>query len=203
MNKIACYGASNTYGFDPRGYFGSRYPADCRWPEVLAALTGYTVLNWGENGRELPHSQAELEYLSSLLEANAPLDLLILDLGINDLLTHYPPSVSLVTGRLETFLDWLKEHCPALSVLVLLPGPLNLPEERLMEAFRQLPPAMEAVLQARGIPCLDLNLLILELCFDGIHLTELGQCTLAAELADELADELQEKGGRPWSLSPS
>lgn len=199
MNQIACYGASNTYGFDPRSYFGGRYPAAGRWPEVLAARTGYTALNWGENGRELPHSPAELGYLSSLLEGNAPLDLLILDLGINDLLGHYPPSVSLVTGRLEALLNWLGERYPALPVLVLLPGPLDLPEEGLMEEFRRLAPAMAEVLQAQGIPYLDLNTLGLELAFDGVHLTEQGHRALAAALADELS----EKGGRLWSLSPS
>ena len=43
--KILCFGDSNTYGYDPRGYFGGRY--DDRWPEVLAALTGWDVVNLG------------------------------------------------------------------------------------------------------------------------------------------------------------
>ena len=25
---LLCYGDSNTYGFDPRSYFGGRYPAE-------------------------------------------------------------------------------------------------------------------------------------------------------------------------------
>ena len=35
MNVI-CFGDSNTYGYDPRGYFGGRYDADCRWVDILA-----------------------------------------------------------------------------------------------------------------------------------------------------------------------
>ena len=31
--NIICFGDSNTYGYDPRGYFGGRYGADCRWVE--------------------------------------------------------------------------------------------------------------------------------------------------------------------------
>ena len=36
MNVI-CFGDSNTYGYDPRAYFGGRYDTDCRWVDILAA----------------------------------------------------------------------------------------------------------------------------------------------------------------------
>ena len=39
--KIICLGDSNTYGYDPRGYFGGRY--DHPWPELLAAETGWNA----------------------------------------------------------------------------------------------------------------------------------------------------------------
>ena len=52
MNVI-CFGDSNTYGYDPRGYFGGRYDADSRWVDILAAETGWTVRNMGQNGREM------------------------------------------------------------------------------------------------------------------------------------------------------
>ena len=34
--RMLCYGDSNTYGYDPRGFFGDRYPAECRWVDILA-----------------------------------------------------------------------------------------------------------------------------------------------------------------------
>ena len=34
--QIVCFGDSNTYGYDPRSYLGSRYPADGRWVDLLA-----------------------------------------------------------------------------------------------------------------------------------------------------------------------
>ena len=32
---ILCFGDSNIYGYDPRGYFGGRYDADSRWVDIL------------------------------------------------------------------------------------------------------------------------------------------------------------------------
>ena len=61
MNVI-CFGDSNTYGYDPRGYFGGRYDADSRWVDILAMETGWTIPNMGQNaGRFL------LQLLPSLL----------------------------------------------------------------------------------------------------------------------------------------
>ncbi len=34
--RILCFGDSNTYGYDPRGYFGGRYDAGDRWVDLLA-----------------------------------------------------------------------------------------------------------------------------------------------------------------------
>ena len=52
--KVICFGDSNTYGYDPRGYFGGRYDADSRWVDILSVETGWTVCNMGQNGREIP-----------------------------------------------------------------------------------------------------------------------------------------------------
>ena len=34
--KMLCFGDSNTYGYDPRSYFGGQYPAQHRWVDLLA-----------------------------------------------------------------------------------------------------------------------------------------------------------------------
>ena len=34
--RILCFGDSNTYGYDPRGFFGDRYGAGDRWVDLLA-----------------------------------------------------------------------------------------------------------------------------------------------------------------------
>ena len=33
--KILCFGDSNTYGYDPRSYFGGQYLAQHRWVDLL------------------------------------------------------------------------------------------------------------------------------------------------------------------------
>ena len=35
MEKIIFYGDSNTYGYDPRGFFGMRYPKEVRWTGIV------------------------------------------------------------------------------------------------------------------------------------------------------------------------
>ena len=54
--KVLCFGDSNTYGYDPRSYFGGRYAADSRWVDLLARKTGWKVENLGEPGREIPQT---------------------------------------------------------------------------------------------------------------------------------------------------
>ena len=82
MNVI-CFGDSNTYGYDPRGYFGGRYDADCRWVDILAAETGWTISNMGQNGREIPVAAPAFP---------DDTDLLIVMLGSNDLLQGRSPA---------------------------------------------------------------------------------------------------------------
>ncbi|MCD8145313.1 MAG: GDSL-type esterase/lipase family protein [Oscillospiraceae bacterium] len=184
--RIACYGASNTYGFDPRSFLGERYDETTRWPEVLAVRTGWTVFNWGENGREIPHSPAEFKLLESLIATAEPLDLLVLDLGANDLLRSYPPSVEAVTVRLETLLRCLERDFPDLPLLVLAPGPLDIPEPQLAALSRQLGPACMELSRRLGVECLDTGAWELELSYDGIHLSPAGHRRMAWELAARL-----------------
>ena len=91
--NIICFGDSNTYGYDPRGYFGGRYDGDSRWVDILAAETGWTVSNMGQNGREIPSA-------APAFPANT--DLLIVMLGTNDLLQGR--SSEQAAERLERFL---------------------------------------------------------------------------------------------------
>lgn len=91
---VICFGDSNTYGYDPRSYFGGRYDADSRWVDILASETGWTVYNMGENGREIPSTAPAFP---------ADTDLLIVMLGVNDLLQGRSPEQA--AERLEHFLS--------------------------------------------------------------------------------------------------
>ena len=91
--KVICFGDSNTYGYDPRGYFGGRYEGDSRWVDILTAETGWTVCNMGQNGREIPSAAPAFP---------DDTDLLIVMLGTNDLLQGQSPEQA--AERVEQFL---------------------------------------------------------------------------------------------------
>lgn len=112
MNVI-CFGDSNTYGYDPRGYFGGRYDADSRWVDILAMETGWTISNMGQNGREIP---------SAALAFPADTDLLIVMLGTNDLLQGRSPEQA--AERLDRFLSGVS--LDRSRVLLIAPPPVTL-----------------------------------------------------------------------------
>ena len=111
MNVI-CFGNSNTYGYDPRSYLGGRYDADIRWVDILAAKTGWTVRNMGENGREIPTSAPDFP---------ADTDLLIVMIGTNDLLQGRSPGQA--AERLERFLSGI--FLERSKLLLIAPPPVQ------------------------------------------------------------------------------
>ncbi len=107
---IICYGDSNTYGYDPRSFLGGRYLENQLWPEILAAETEWTVMNFGKNGRCTPYFLPEIEYVTHRLlqwkEEKAPVWLWVM-LGTNDLLHDPKMTAESVTERMERFLKKL------------------------------------------------------------------------------------------------
>ncbi len=91
--SILAYGDSITWGSDPtRG--GARHPVSHRWPDVLARElgAGFTVIAEGLRGRTTAYDEhcADCDrngarFLPTALYTHAPLDLVILALGTNDL----------------------------------------------------------------------------------------------------------------------
>jgi lysophospholipase L1-like esterase len=100
MKTVLCYGDSNTWGYEPAT--GSRYPEDVRWPGVLARELGdgFRVIEEALNGRTTVREDPVEEhkngkdYLRPCLESHAPLDLVIIALGINDLKARFFASAS-------------------------------------------------------------------------------------------------------------
>ncbi len=91
MKRILCFGDSNTWGNMPG--LGTRYPKDVRWTGILAKELGeeYEIIEDGLNGRTTVYDDYFVDYrngkkgLGYSLCANAPIDLVILSLGTNDL----------------------------------------------------------------------------------------------------------------------
>ena len=113
--KIICFGDSNTYGYDPQGYFGGHYDADCRWVDILATETGWDIYNMGQNGREIP---------SAVPAFSDDTDLLIVMLGTNDLLQGRSPEQA--AERLERFLVGIS--LDRSKILLIAPPPMAMGE---------------------------------------------------------------------------
>lgn len=175
--KVICFGDSNTYGYDPRSYFGGRYDADSRWVDILAAETGWEVRNMGQNGREIPSAAPGLP---------ADTDLLIVMLGTNDLLQGRTPEQA--AERLERFLSGISLKRD--KILLIAPPPVALgewvPSPQLIDdshAFTQL---CQALAERMGIRFADAGKWDISLTYDGVHFTEQGHKAFAAGLLEEL-----------------
>ena len=175
--KIICFGDSNTYGYDPRSYFGGRYDADSRWVDILAAETGWTVRNMGQNGREIPPSAPGFP---------TDTDLLIIMLGTNDLLQGRSPEQA--AERLERFLAGIT--LDRSRILLIAPPPVALgewvPSPQLIDdshAFAQL---CQALAERMSVRFADAGTWDIPLTYDGVHFTEQGHKAFAAGLLEEL-----------------
>ena len=175
--KVICFGDSNTYGYDPRGYFGGRYDADSQWVDILATATGWIISNMGRNGREIPSAAPAFP---------TDTDLLIVMLGTNDLLQGRSPEKS--AERLERFLSGIS--LDRSQILLIAPPPVKrgawVPDQQLIDdshAFAQL---CQTLAEQLGIRFTDAGKWDIPLAYDGIHFTEQGHKTFAAGLLEEL-----------------
>lgn len=179
--KLLCFGDSNTYGYDPRSYFGGRYGAESCWTDLLAHQSGWEVVNEGENGREIPRRERELERFAALLQRCQP-DLLLILLGSNDLLQG--ASVQEAAARMEAFL-----HRIALAperIVLIAPPAMQLgawvTEPRLLADSAALAAEYRVLAEKRGAGFLDAGAWEIGLTFDGVHFTEAGHQTFAEKL---------------------
>ena len=176
--RILCFGDSNTYGYDPRGFFGDRYGAEDRWVDLLAKLTGHEVINAGANGREIPRNPNVLQ----LLTKHAPVDVFLVMLGTNDLLQGV--SAKEAADRMETFLNQLLPHCK--HILLVAPPPMKLgawvPTDKLVNESIQLAEEYKLLATKLNISFVDTRHWNIELTFDGVHFTEEGHHAFATRV---------------------
>ena len=179
--QIVCIGDSNTWGYDPRGFGGGRYPAAVRWTAQLDSLPQWVIHNLGENGREIPHSAFALRLLGQQLEALAPLDGMCLMLGSNDLLCGASPAA--VAARMEDLFDRLGAYGAPL-LLIAPPRFCSgtwVAEEGLIDASAQLAGLYRTLAQDKAIAFADAGAWDIPLACDGVHFTEEGHRRFAEQ----------------------
>lgn len=172
--RIVCLGDSNTWGYDPRGYWGGRY--DAPWPGILAELTGWEVVGLGENGRQIPGAPVELPAA----------DRMLVMLGTNDLLQG--ASAEAVGERMEAFLTGGDFDCS--HVVLICPPPMRrgawVPSEALVAASHRLGDVCQALADRLGIPFVDSRSWQIPMSFDGVHFTQEGHRIFAERLKEYL-----------------
>ena len=189
--KILCFGDSNTYGYDPRSYFGGQYPAQHRWVDLLAQKLNCTAVNAGENGREIPRREGELQRFDLMLSNQKPLDLLLVMLGGNDLLQGN--CVEAVAQRMEAFLA----RIPLKKSQIVLIGPPRMrpgawiTDNRLLEDCVRLSAAYCIVAEKLGVRFVDATNWDIDVTFDGVHYSEKGHQTFAEQLFLSLSRSLE------------
>ena len=163
--KVICFGDSNTYGYDPRGYFGGRYDADSRWVDILAAQTGWTISNMGQNGREIPSSSPTFP---------DDTDPLIVMLGTNDLLQGRSPEQA--AERMERFLSGIS--LDRKKILLIAPPPVALgawvPNQQLIDDSHTFAQLCQSLAERMGVRFADAGHLLGSACIT-VTATENGE----------------------------
>ena len=186
MPVIVAFGDSNTWGYDPAT--GVRFPHARRWPSVLARELGpdFEVIAEGLNGRTTVHDDPIEPYrcgadaLPPCLMSHAPLDLVILALGCNDLKKRFSLSAfDIAEGAARlVFLARAYGQGPdgrPPKILLIAPPPVakltGFAEmfEGSTEKSRLLGERYRAVAEREGVAFLDAGQVIRCSDLDGIH----------------------------------
>lgn len=132
MKTVLCFGDSNTWGCVPKT--GQRFAADKRWTGVLRLKlgSGFTVIEEGLNGRttifddpDFPFRSGK-DYLPPCLNSHAPVDLVIVMLGTNDLKDKFNLSLDDIAAGMETLIDIIQNSAAGVygaspEVLIICP----------------------------------------------------------------------------------
>ena len=200
---IVCFGDSNTHGADPVD--GTRLGREVRWPGVLRATLGaaYEVIEEGLNGRTtvwdsalMPHHNGST-YLTPCLLTHAPVDVVVIMLGTNDLKTIYGLGAAEIAGGAGVVVDQARQSLTGPEgvppkVLLVAPVPLGPATARSevwgfgasMETSRQLAPMYQIMADMRGAAFLDAGSVAEVSALDGVHLDGAAHAKLGAAVAE-------------------
>ena len=209
MSVILAYGDFNTWGYDPAT--GARFPAGVRWTGVMSQQlgAGFSVIEEGLSGRTTvfddpiePHRNGR-EYLPPCLLSHAPLDLLIISLGCNDLKRRFslpPGDIALGAERLVVIAKSLpvgRDGAPPDIILAAPPPVAELTAfadmfEGAQEKSRSLGARYRAVAKLHGVGFVDAGEHIHCSPLDGIHF----EADQHARLGRVMAAAARERLGR-------
>ncbi len=208
MRRIVCFGDSNTYGQSPVD--GSRYSEDIRWTGLLDKLLGekFEVVNEGKSGRTIAFDDPYIEGCNGMadivpcINANKPLELLVIMLGTNDLKVYFGATPQSIAGNLLEMCRLARENTDAKLLLVspMLLGdqiefsPLHLEfgREQVDYSF-ELAPQIERVAQEMGAEFIDLAVVAMSSDVDCLHLMPEEHAKIAQAMQTKIVSMFQEE----------
>ncbi len=186
MRRILCLGDSNTYGFDPRSFIGSRYPETVRWTCLLRS-EDREVINYGQNGLCIP-LEYQFPIYRDVILAKLPLDLIIVMLGSNDLLQE--KSVPEIALKMERFLRFMQGYFRETGIFLISPPVMKfgtwVTTHKIINASRELAKAYLTVSKQLSLFYADAEDWKIELSYDGVHFTESGHAAFAKSVDNTL-----------------
>ena len=218
MKNVLIYGDSNTWGYDSARYIPEadtfqRMTEAERWPMLVQTLLGseYRIIEDALNGRTVvwddPYmpNRNGLQGLKVALDAHAPLQLVVIQLGCNELKDHF----NLSPGMIARGMEMLVRECeapyygyPAPKVLLIAPAPTH-PDIAVIRDFSSFGP--EAYRKSCGlgslyraiaqrhhcgfIDCADLDFEINTV--DGLHYSYADHAKLAPVVAEKIRGMLE------------
>lgn len=214
QKSILCYGDSNTWGFiaEKANYENmhiERYPRSVRWPGKLQELLGekYYVIEEGLNGRTtnldtpIPPDRNGKTYLGPCLYTHAPIDLVILLLGGNDLKSYFSRDSEEIANGLGDLIDLIQSTNYGKDIntkpdILVVSQPIPLPKceeyvdeegtyvfEGSMNRANILVDKYAQLSKEKSCYFIDVTSEVKPGEFDGMHLDENGHANLANKIA--------------------
>ncbi|MEM8648936.1 MAG: SGNH/GDSL hydrolase family protein [Pseudomonadota bacterium] len=192
MKTILAYGDSLTWGSVPGA--GLRHPQGSRWPDALAEGlgSGVDVITDGLRGRLTAYDDHTAgcdrngsRTLPTALYAHAPLDLVIILLGINDLQPHIAGSSLAAMDGLRRLVTIIQTHesgpdYPAPKVLIISPPHLCETDDQIYAEYflnmidqsRDLAVKFEQISKEKSCAFFDAANVCKASPVDGVHMDE-------------------------------
>lgn len=204
---MLCFGDSNTHGQIPGGDILERLRPDERWPGVLRKELGphWYVLEEGLSGRTTVHNdpiEGDMKngrtYLRPCLMSHAPIDLIILMLGTNDLKARFGQPATEVAMGIGCLIHDIKELAPGPQgqvpeILVVAPPPMldDIGEwEGIFSGAQpkshQLAHEFEVIADSLEVHFFNAGSVIVSDPADGFHISKESHETLGKCLANEV-----------------
>jgi lysophospholipase L1-like esterase len=201
---VLCFGDSNTYGSIP-GVTGGRFDWEVRWPGVLARelADGWRVVEEGLPGRTtvfddpISPLRRGADYLPPCLASHAPLDVVVIFLGTNDLKARLSAGPSDIAEGVGVLAQTVRDSrsgpdgtAPRVVVLGLprLGGALGPEFDGAAEKAAELPRYLAQRVAALEVELLDLSQLVAYSAVDGFHLDADGHATIGRAVAGLLRE---------------